>query len=227
MRLDQHISQALAISRSDAKRQIKTGYVSVDGKICTQPSHHVRDEQTVYFQNQRADIVKEQYIMLHKPAGFVCSHIDDGYPSALQLIDANPKKLHFAGRLDAETTGLVLLSSDGQWCHRVSSPNTQKQKHYHVSLAESLTTEAISQLEQGLILRGEKQATAPCTITQIDDFTCNIVISEGKYHQVRRMFAAVGNHVNALHRFRIGQLTLDSLAEGAHRPLSQEEIQSF
>lgn len=227
MRLDQRISQALAMSRSDAKRQIKAGLVSIDGTVCYQTAQQVHDEQTVLYKNQPADVITEQYIMLHKPAGFVCSHIDDGHPSALRLMETANKKLLFAGRLDADTTGLVLLSNDGQWCHRVSSPNSQKQKHYRVSLADRLSTESIRQLEQGLILRGEKQATAACTVSLIDDFTCNIVISEGKYHQVRRMFAAVGNHVSALHRFRIGQLSLDSLAEGAYRPLSQAEIETF
>lgn len=227
MRLDQRLSQALALSRSEAKKHIKAGLVSVDGVVYYQTGLQVTDAQTVLCQNQPADILPEQYILLHKPAGYVCSHIDDGHPSALRLLERNSKKLHFAGRLDADTTGLVLLSSDGQWCHRVSSPNSKKQKHYRVTLAEPLTCQAMQQLQQGVHLHGEKRATAPCQIDLIDDFACNIMLSEGKYHQVRRMFAAVGNHVTALHRFRIGQLQLEPLAEGASRPLSPEEIQSF
>lgn len=227
MRLDQRLSQALMISRSDAKRLIRSGQVTIDGAICTKAATQVNDEQAVFYQDTPAPVVKEQYFILHKPAGYVCSHVDDGYPTALSLIEQSAKKLHFAGRLDADTTGLVLLSSDGQWCHRVSSPNSEKQKHYHVTLAEPLSTQHIEELEQGVLLRGETQPTAPCKIELIEDFQCNIALSEGKYHQVRRMFAAIGNHVTALHRFQIGQIQLAALLEGQYRPLSQEEIDQF
>lgn len=229
MRLDQFVSQALNISRSDAKRLIKNAAIHIEQQPCRQPATQLNDHQAVYYEGQRLEKPGEQYFILHKPLNMVCSHIDDGYPSALRLLPVTYKKLHFAGRLDANTTGLVLVSSDGQWCHRVSSPNSNKQKHYRVTLAEKITTDAVLQLQNGILLHGEEQTTAACNVRLLSDCCCEITLTEGKYHQVRRMFAAVGNHVTALHRFAIGALNLDDepLPEGSYRSLTPDETALF
>lgn len=229
MRLDQWLSQSLNISRSDAKRLIKQKRVSVNQVIQTNTAQQITDNCTVYFDDAPITLPQEQYILLNKPLDYVCSHDDDGYPSALRLLPQQGKKLHFAGRLDAQTTGLVLISSDGQWCHRVSHPNSNKSKSYRVQLEHPLPIEQKKALEQGVLLHSESKKTAPCEIEILANNCCNITLHEGKYHQVRRMFAAIGNHVVSLHRYAIASLNLEqeTLALGEFRPLTRIEIESF
>lgn len=229
MRLDQFVSQALGVSRSDAKRLIKNKHIRIDDHVCRDAAQHVVATQTVYCDEQTLSLQGEYYYVLHKPQDYVCSHEDDGYPSALRLLPDHSVKLHFAGRLDAKTTGLVLLSSDGQWCHRVTSPNSKKQKCYRVTLADPLTDDAIATLEKGVLLHSETKPTEPCCIARLSENSCEIAISEGKYHQVRRMFAAVGNHVIGLHRYRIGTIDIDQmcLPEGEYRRLHADEVSEF
>lgn len=229
MRLDQFVSQATGLSRSDAKRKIHQFVVAINGEVCRNTGQHVKNNDTVTLEGAPIALEGELYYVAHKPRDMVCSHDDDGYPSALRLLPDTHQKLLFAGRLDADTTGLVLVSTDGQWCHRVTSPNSKKQKFYRVNLAESLTDEMIKTLESGVLLHGEAKLTEPCSITPLSDLQCEISLSEGKYHQVRRMFAAVGNHVIDLHRFRIGTIDIDqeSLAEGEYRKLTADEVKQF
>lgn len=230
MRLDRFVSQALGLTRSEAKKLIKAGEIYVAGTLCRQPACHVEPDAVSHLQNPLL-LPGEAYFMLHKPAGFVCSHASDGYPSALELLPDIGKKLHFAGRLDADTTGLVLLSTDGQWCHRVTSPKQQrlKDKYYRVTVDKPLQAGKLVQLEQGLMLHGESAPTAPCRTFLVDLWQCDIRLSEGRYHQVKRMFAAIGYHVSALHRYRIDTLVLDqtTLPQGHFRPLADNEIELF
>ena len=230
MRLDQYISQAHGVSRTVAKKLIRQQRVTIAGQICTDNSYHVPAQQTVSLDEQQLELPGESYFILHKPVDYVCSHEDDGYPSALRLLPASRKKLHFAGRLDASSSGLVLISSDGAWCHRVSHPGKYKHsKYYQVQLAEPLTAECISRLEQGIELQGEAKPCQPCHIERHDDYHCTVVLHEGKYHQIRRMFAACGNRVIKLHRFRIGQLQLhgELLKAGSWRELQKNEVKGF
>ena len=127
-----------------------------------------------------------------------------------------------------DTTGLVLLTDDGQWSHRITSPKFQCEKTYLVTLADPIENHYQSAVEQGILLRGEKQPTKPAQLEIVDDYNLNLTISEGRYHQVKRMFAALGNKVVALHRWRIGEVILnDELQEGEYRTLHQAEIDSF
>ncbi|HEY9032746.1 MAG TPA: pseudouridine synthase [Pseudomonadales bacterium] len=230
MRLDQFVSQALLISRSDAKRLIKSGCIQLDGKPCKDSARQL-DQQHVHCDDQPLALPGHRYLMLNKPAGYVCSHQDDGYPSALQLLPAECSRLLFAGRLDADSTGLVLLSSDGQWCHRITSPKQrqQKSKRYRLQLAEPASADALDRLQQGILLHGESRPTLPCRIEAIDATHCHITLQEGRYHQVKRMFAAIGNRVITLHREQIGALQLDEadLPPGHYRALSADEVALF
>lgn len=229
MRIDQFLSQALTISRSDAKKHIRASQVRINGDVCKNASTQLSEKCNVTFNDSTVFLEAPCYYALHKPAGYVCSHHDDGHLSALRLLPRNQQKLHFAGRLDADTTGLVLISSEGAWIHQVSSPQQQKEKHYLVDLAQPLSEEALNTLSQGIVLRGETKPTLPCTIERTDIKQCIIILQEGRYHQVKRMFAAIGNHVQALHRSQIGSIKLNSppLAEGHYRPLSLDEYMSF
>ncbi|MCA2486438.1 MULTISPECIES: pseudouridine synthase, partial [Vibrio] len=171
-----------------------------------------------------------RYIMLYKPADFVCSH-EDGYnPTAFVLLD-EPKveNLHFAGRLDVDTTGLVLITDDGQWSHRITSPKHKCEKTYRVWLADAIQPDYVEKFAQGIELRNEREATLPAHLEIVNEAENEVLLTivEGKYHQVKRMFAALGNKVELLHRERIGDIVLDDTLEpGDYRYLTQEEVDS-
>jgi len=167
-----------------------------------------------------------RYFMLNKPQGYVCSTDDPDHPTILYFIDEPvAHKLHAAGRLDIDTSGLVLLTDDGQWSHRITSPKHHCEKTYLVTLEQPLAPDTADNFQAGVQLHGEKNLTRPATLEQISEHQVRLTISEGRYHQVKRMFAAVGNHVVALHRERIGAITLDDALEpGEYRPLTPEEV---
>jgi 16S rRNA pseudouridine516 synthase len=232
VRIDQFISQSSQYSRKDVKQLIREKRIHINGQLCNNAGTHVNESHRVTIDNTTVEWPKELYFILNKPQGYCCSHEDDGAISAIKLLPVTNKKLHFAGRLDADTTGLVLLSSDGQWCHRVTSPKQRiekrKNKHYRVSLEKPLSSDDIRQLEQGILLRNETEPTLPAMVSHLHDTVYNIVICEGRYHQVKRMFAAVGNHVCALHRFKIADIELESTLEtGNFRELTTTEIDQF
>jgi 16S rRNA pseudouridine516 synthase len=132
------------------------------------------------------------------------------------------------GRLDIDATGLVLITDDGDWSHRVTSPRHKVPKSYRVTLENPLSEEAAASLRAGVALRNEPRRCAPAELERLADNVWRVTITEGKYHQVKRMFAAVGNRVLALHRERIGNVALDpELAPGEHRPLTADEIAAF
>jgi 16S rRNA pseudouridine516 synthase len=147
----------------------------------------------------------------------------------MELLDEdNLQQLHVAGRLDIDTSGLVLLSDDGNWSHRITAPRHKCPKRYRVTLAAPLDPAAVEQFAAGLTLRNEAKKTKPATLEILTPTEVRLTIGEGKYHQVKRMFAAIGNHVVALHREAIGALQLDeSLAPGEYRPLSEAERELF
>ena len=164
--------------------------------------------------------------MLHKPQGYICSHEDGDYPTIYQFFDYPlSARLHSAGRLDVDTTGLVLLTDDGQWSHRITSPKFHCEKTYLVTLDDPVEANYVQACADGILLRGEKELTKPATLEILDDYNVNLTLSEGRYHQVKRMFAALGNKVVGLHRWKIGNVVLDEhLAEGEFRSLTEEEI---
>lgn len=229
MRLDKFLSHASTLSRSDAKRAIKSGRVSVNRETAGSPGQIIQPDDQVQLDNSELQLFANRYLMLHKPAGFICASQDADHPTVLDLVDEPGKgQLHSAGRLDKDTTGLVLLTDDGQWSHRVTTPNKETFKRYRVMLAEPITEEAANQLRNGVQLHGEKQPTRPAMVEITESHQILLSISEGKYHQVKRMLAAVGNHVIGLHREAIGPLTLDDdLQPGQYRPLTPTEIDYF
>jgi 16S rRNA pseudouridine516 synthase len=174
--------------------------------------------------------------MLHKVADTICSNVDEGYPSVLNFLDVDKAfDLHIAGRLDADTTGLVLITDDGRWSHNVISPKKECQKVYRVWLRTPITVEKsvalIEQFSQGIQLQGESSLTKPAILTLVTDTDVDnevlLTITEGRYHQVKRMFAAVGNRVIGLHREQIGALKLADLAPGEWRNLTEDEVTLF
>ncbi|KMK50970.1 16S rRNA pseudouridylate synthase [[Actinobacillus] muris] len=230
MRLDKFIAEQTGLTRSQAGKALRAGAVAVNGEIEKNSARKISQADEIVFEGQRLDWLNEGvYVMLHKPQHCVCSHDDGDYPSVFQFFDYPlSTKLHCAGRLDADTTGLVLLTDDGQWSHRITSPKHHCEKTYLVTLADPVEAFYSTKLAEGLLLRGEKTLTKPAKLEILDDYNVNLTISEGRYHQVKRMFAALGNKVVALHRWRIGNVVLDeTLEEGEFRMLTEKEIAYF
>ena len=229
MRLDKFISKSTELSRTEAKRAMRYGLIKIDGTVVKSSTFNVEDNNVVKLEGKVINILGDRYIMLHKPDAMICSNIDEVYPSILNLVGV-PRafELNIAGRLDADTTGLVLLSDDGKWAHQITSPKKHCEKEYRVILQDDITPKMIKELEQGVQLHNENEPTKPAKVIVHSAKHVCLTISEGKYHQVKRMFAAVGNKVLELHRQKIGEIVLDEdLAEGQWRYLTEAEIQSI
>ncbi|URL02461.1 16S rRNA pseudouridine(516) synthase RsuA [Avibacterium sp. 20-126] len=227
MRLDKFLAEQTGLTRSQANKALRQSAVQINGKIEKSGATKVSAEDEIYFEGERLTWFEAgHYIMLNKPQGYVCSNDDGDYPTIYQFFDYPlATKLHSAGRLDVDTTGLVLLTDDGQWSHRITSPKHHCEKTYLVTLADPVENHYQQACAEGILLRGEKSTTKPAKLEIIDDYNVNLTLSEGRYHQVKRMFAALGNKVVALHRWKIGDVVLDEqLEEGEYRPLTDEEL---
>ncbi|MDD2609922.1 MAG: 16S rRNA pseudouridine(516) synthase [Giesbergeria sp.] len=175
------------------------------------------------------------YVMLHKPAGTECSQKPSTYPSIYTLLPAplrqRPVKsaiqgVQAVGRLDQDTTGLLLLSDDGQFIHRMSSPKKHVPKIYRITAKHAITPAQIERLLAGVVLDDDPKPVRAAACSLVDEHTLDLTLTEGKYHQVKRMLAAVGNRVEGLHRRQIGQLALPAdLAPGQWRWLSAQDLQ--
>ncbi|RZQ04653.1 16S rRNA pseudouridine(516) synthase RsuA [Vibrio vulnificus] len=230
MRLDKFLCDALGATRKEATKILKSGEVTVNEQVQKSGAVKVTEECVVEWQGRELVTQGPRYIMLYKPEGFVCSHEDGFNHTAFVLLDeVKMDELHFAGRLDVDATGLVLITDDGKWSHRITSPKHKCDKTYRVWLADPIGSDYEEKLAAGVQLRNEKELTLPAqmTIVNADENEVLLTIHEGKYHQVKRMFAALGNKVEQLHRERIGAIELDeNLEPGEYRYLTQEEIDS-
>lgn len=234
MRLDRFISNATGLSRRLVHRQIKSGNVLVDGIKPKSIGLQLKPEQKVKVDGKIIVPAQHIYLMLHKPDGYICANTDEQHSTVIDLLESTGITPHptepfqIVGRLDINTTGLVLLTTDGKWNHKITAPSNQCSKTYIVYLAEPISAENISTLESGISLKSEKKPTLPCKISPIDNSTVKIELNEGKYHQVKRMFAAVGNKVTKLHRERIGNISLPKDLElGEFRALTPEQIDTL
>ncbi|OEE62258.1 16S rRNA pseudouridine(516) synthase [Enterovibrio norvegicus FF-454] len=229
IRLDKFLCETVGVTRTQATRLLKEKRVTVNGDIVKSGSLKIAEDADVEFDGASLHLSGPRYIMMNKPEGYVCSHEDGHNPTVFILVDeVGADKLHIAGRLDCDTTGLLLLTDDGQWSHRVTSPKHKCDKVYRVVLDDPISEETADVFSEGLLLRGEKTDTLPAQLEQVSEKESLLTIHEGKYHQVKRMFAAVGNRVVGLHRESVGELVLDdSLEPGQYRALTAEEIALF
>lgn len=228
MRLDKYLSTVTDLSRSQAKKAIKEGKVSVEEQVVLDPAANVSSSATVLLENTVLRSATFRYFMMNKPPGYISASKDRNHITVIDLLEEdNRDRLHIAGRLDINTTGLLLITDDGQWSHRVTSPNRDCKKTYYVETHYAIEPTVIDLFKQGMKLDNEKRATKPAELVLSDSHIAQLTISEGKYHQVKRMFAAVGNKVDVLHRQRIGNIRLDdSLMPGQYRALTAEEVAS-
>ena len=235
MRLDRFLSETTPLTRSLAKRVLKNGEVLLNDKPIKQGATQIDpDADAVMWGDETLALVGMRYIMLHKPLEVECSARRGLYTRAIDLLLDVPKveRLQPVGRLDVDTTGLLLMTDDGQWLHRITSPKRRCDKVYRATLAEPLEGEAatwaVAQMAEGLWLEDDDTPTQPATLRMLGPREAELAITEGRYHQVKRMFGALGNRVTVLHRESIGSLALDdSLAPGEWRELTAEEIALF
>jgi 16S rRNA pseudouridine516 synthase len=229
LRLDKYISNATDLSRTDVKKLIKAGQVSIDDEIAASGAQKISSEQSISIDGSTIQLLNNRYFMMNKPQGVVSATKDHSNPTAIDLIyEHRNQQLQIAGRLDIDTTGLLLITDDGQWNHIVTSPRTDCKKIYLVELEKPVGEDYQKKLEAGISLEGEKRRCLPATMEALDDRHIRLSISEGKYHQVKRMMTSLGNQVVSLHRLQIGGIALDpELEPGDYRPLTEDEIASI
>lgn len=228
-RLDRLLSRLGYGSRSDVKVWIRQGLISVDGKTPSSASQKV-DASQVLIEGNPMDHPAGLTVIYHKPLGAVCSHresgrlIYDDFPA--RWADRKPA-LSSVGRLDKETSGLLILTDDGQLNHHITSPKNHISRTYAVTLDSPLKGNEADIFARGtLMLKEDDKPCLPAELSIIDEHHISLVLHEGRYHQVRRMFAAVGNHVTELCRTHIGTLSLEStgLAPGEYQSRTVDEV---
>ena len=231
MRLDKYLANMGVGTRTEVKTLIKKGRVRVNQDICKKAETKI-DENTdlVFLDEEQINFVDKEYIMFHKPKGCVSATEDLAEKTVLDYIESPIKKQLFpVGRLDKDTEGLLLITNDGELAHELLSPKKHVKKIYYAKVEGKVTQEDVEAFAKGLDLGDFQAMPAELKILAEDDYSeIEIGIYEGKFHQVKRMFEAVGKKVVYLKRLSMGDLVLDpQLALGEYRPLTAEELEDL
>ncbi|SCY53700.1 pseudouridine synthase [Microvirga guangxiensis] len=231
-RLDRLLANMGYGSRREVQQLVHAGLVTLDGETIEDADDRIavtRDlSERMLIRGKPLDPPPGLALMLHKPLGVTCSHKEAG-PLVYGLLPERWRHrdpaISTIGRLDKETSGLLLMTDDGALLHRVISPRAHIPKRYHVTLDRPLRGDEAEIFAAGtLMLEGEDKPLLPARMETLSETSAYLTLTEGRYHQVRRMFAAVGNHVNALHRDRIGELALGDLEPGRYRLLTEADL---
>lgn len=222
MRLQKYLATAGICSRRQGEKYITDGRVSVNGKVITELGTRVETKKDkVEIDGQAVTLNQEPvYIALNKPKGYVSSCKQKNDKTVVDLVDV-PQRVYPIGRLDKDSTGLLILTNDGRLHHRLSHPSFNHEKEYEVGVAHPITDGALKRMEKGLPLMGTK--TRPAETIRISSKRFRITLKEGKNRQIRRMTKKVGSTVKSLRRIRISNITLDGLDEGQWRFLTEAE----
>ena len=228
MRLDKYLAETAQCTRSEAKTLLQKGKVTVNGTLCKKGDTQLRETDVVAVEGRPLAYQKFVYIMLNKPEGVVSASTDKRDTTVVDLLgDAYPRRELFpAGRLDKTSTGFVLLTDDGGFAHDILAPKRHVSKTSTVTLDTPLTAEMKAGFAAGVTL-ADGTALSPAEVEALtpDGLTVRVLLKQGVYHQIKRMFGVYGAGVNALHRDAIGGLALDTaLAPGQWRELSAEEV---
>lgn len=227
IRLDKFISDAVPCTRRDATKYIKSKRVTVDGKVISVPDTKINETSVrVSLDGKEFSYSKFIYIMLNKPAGLISATEDEREKTVMSLLPESymTKGLFPAGRLDKDTTGLLILTNDGETAHRLLSPKFGKKKIYKVTARETFKEQDIEVLKRGVELSDGKTKPAGLEITDNPNIAY-MTLTEGRFHEVKRICLALGNECTELERIKFAGLELDkSLERGQWRPLTQEEI---
>lgn len=226
MRLDKMLAHLGYGSRKEVKKIIRSGWVLVNDELVRNDDFHVSEADSVVVYDENVEMLTEQYFLMNKPAGTICSHDNKLFPSVYDLFDEPllPKTQAF-GRLDQDTQGVLILSSDGVMGHRLLSPKHHVKKVYQVDLLNPFDVSFIPLIEKGLKIDKE-EICSPASVELISDRRILLTLVEGKYHQVKRMMVACANEVTHLIRIQFGPIKLDpELKSGQYRKLTKAEIE--
>lgn len=229
VRLDKYIATVLIISRKDAALMIRKGRIAVDGVVADKADMKVDPEKNeITCDGQKLFYSEYIYIMLNKPKGLVCSSEDRRDNTVISLFppEYTDKGISCVGRLDKDTTGLLLVTNDGNLAHKLLSPKSHKPKKYYVTTDKPFTPDDIETMKKGIVIEGKNTAPAYLELIEDSPLCAFVTITEGKFHEVKRLCYACGQkEVTALKRTEFSGLLLDeALEEGKWRMLSQEEI---
>lgn len=230
MRLDRFLSNLPQLNRKQVRLLLVERRVRVDGQLVSDPHHEVREFSQVLLDDQVLQAGRPaRYFMLHKPMGCVSATVDPQHPTVLDLLHEPDKDdLHLAGRLDYNTSGLMLITNDGQWSRRLTQPQTKLGKVYYVETEQVIDQRYVETFARGIYFSFEDLTTQPAELIILGHRSARLTIVEGRYHQVKRMFGHFQNKVLRLHREQMGPLTLDpELPPGQYRALTAEEIQQI
>jgi 23S rRNA pseudouridine2605 synthase len=223
MRLNAYLARTGVASRRQADELIKAGRVTVNG-VPGELNTFVESRDRVEVDGEPATKQRLSYVLLHKPAGVLTTARDPrGRPTVVELVAGHDARIVPVGRLDADTTGALLLTNDGQLAHRLAHPRYEVEKVYVAEVEGEPSEEALRRLEQGVEL--DDGPTAPARARRLAPGRIELSIHEGRKHQVKRMLAAVGHPVRALHRSRYAGLTLEGLGPGDSRELARAEVE--
>lgn len=228
-RLDRYLSTKQQIPRKLVRELLLAGRVRVDGQITKEMDRQVDEFSHIQLDGQILQANNPIYIMLHKPIGVVSATKDEQHKTVIELLNCEQRdELHIAGRLDLNSSGLLLLTNDSRWSEALMSPTQKVEKVYRVTLANPLTEDYIAAFAEGMYFGFEDIRTQAAKLIILDDHVAEVTLREGKYHQIKRMFGRFRNPVIGLHRLSIGDIVLDEqLAPGESRPLTTAEVASI
>ncbi len=228
MRLDRFLTKRGQLPGRAMREALKDGRVLVDRVVETNGLREIGRFSRVELDGEPLQAEEAVYLMLHKPPGYLSATEDREHPTVMELIDEPLRKgLHLAGRLDRASTGLLLLTNDGNWSKRITEPVEEIAKVYRVTTLDEISPGTAEAFARGMYFAYEDLTTRPAGLEIVGPREAIVTIHEGRYHQVKRMFHAVGNRVMSLHRERIGPLALGDLPVGKCRRLTPEELAIF
>ena len=227
MRLDKYLANSGIGSRSEVKRFIKDKLVKVNGEVIRSDSFNVDETKDIVLFNEKEVKYQEfYYFVLNKPTGYVSAVQDNVYPPVTDLLPEYAfVNLFPVGRLDVDTTGVLLLTNDGDLCHKLISPKYEVDKTYYVEVDKPLNKNLVKAFKEGIML--DNELTLPGELVILSDLTCELTIHQGKFHQVKRMFRQFGYEVTKLDRKCFASISVKDLELGEYRELTEDEISSL
>ncbi len=227
MKLSRFLYHQTPHGKYEVRRILAAGRVTVEGQVEKDSQREIGDFTQVALDGQLLREDTAVYLMLNKPAGYLSATTDPEHPTVMELINET-QTLHIAGRLDRASTGLLILTNDGKWSRRLTEPKEGVPKVYLVETAEPITEETHIKFAEGIYFAYEDLTTRPAYLQILTPNKSKLTIYEGRYHQIKRMFHAVGNKVTSLHRLSMGDIHLDpNLESGKYRYLTSEEAASI
>lgn len=225
MRLDKYLADMKIGTRSEVKELIKKGNIKINDQVVKKTDYKVEDCDIIKYNDEQVDYVEYEYIILNKPQGYLSASEDRYDKTIMELIDSKRKDLVPVGRLDKDTEGLILITNDGQLNHRLLDPKSHVDKKYYVEVDTKIIDNADEVFKEPMDL-GDF-ISKPAKFERIDDYRAYLTISEGKFHQVKRMFSKIGSEVIYLKRIRFKNLELGDLQIGEYRYLTDEELKKL